>query len=84
MREGYAFMFVYEDGQTMSMAVTESKLDGQGSNLAQLLAGMEKVAGDVVYLHLTKCYSLIKILHNVCGLIIDHDSLTAAVHKLNF
>ena len=52
MREGYAFVFVYEDGQTMSMAVTQSKLDGQGSNLAQLLAGMEKVADDVAYLHL--------------------------------
>ena len=62
MREGYAFVFVYEDGQTMSMAVTESKLDGQGSNLAQLLAGMEKVGGDVAYLHLTKCSSLIEYI----------------------
>ena len=46
---------VDDDG---SVAVTESKLECQGSNLAQLLAGMKKVtAGDVAYLHLTKCSS---------------------------
>ena len=45
---------VVDDGETITVAATESKLECQGSSLAQLLAGMEKVAGDVAYVHLTR------------------------------
>lgn len=39
---------------TLSACVTQNKLDVESQKLGQLLAGMEKVAGDIAFLHLSR------------------------------
>ena len=43
-----------EPDVTLSAGVTENKLDIESQKLGQLLAGMEKVAGDIAFLHLSQ------------------------------
>lgn len=43
-----------EPDVTLSAGVTENKLDVKYQKLGQLLVGMEKVAGDIAFLHLSQ------------------------------
>ena len=70
-----------EPGVTVTVAATESKRQPNRDSVGQLLAGMEKVAGDIVFLHLSHCSTLLEYV-NAYGLMIDYSTLKCSVYQM--
>ena len=75
-----------EPDVTLSAGMTENKLDIESQKLGQLLAGMEKVAGDIAFLYLSQAdIPFIKRKFKfiqVYGLQVNHISQSCKVYKL--
>ena len=75
-----------EPDVTLSAGMIENKLDEQQQHLGQLLAGMEKVAGDIAFLYLNHRHTPIKKkifkFIQIYGLLVNHTSRSCKVYKL--
>ena len=70
----------------LSASMIEKKLDEQQQHLGQLLAGMEKVAGDIAFMYLNHRHTPIKEkifkFIQIYGLLMNHTSRSCKVYKL--